>query len=74
MVRELAGHDYDAAQRILDWPLREAFHGYLNYLKRTALEEWRWARLEWASLKPTTRGGKLSKPPARPPILRDGDE
>lgn len=50
---------------------------YVEHMKRAALEEWRWARLEWACLKPVKGDGKLTKPPAMPAILRrvftDGD-
>ncbi len=73
LIRELADYDYDRAVRILDWPIREGMLAYVAKLRRVALEQWRWSRMEWAALKLVKPGktGKLVDPPKMPRILRD---
>jgi hypothetical protein len=67
-VRELAGHDYHEAQRVLDWPLREAVLAYSDLMKRQAAEDYRFQFLAW-TIRTAFSGG--SQPPEIPAILRE---
>jgi hypothetical protein len=68
IVREVAGWDHNAAQMVLDWPLRELLLSYSAKLKEEALRGYQVALTVWASR--TALGGK-QKPPDVPTILKD---
>lgn len=75
LVRELAGHDHEKAQRVLRWPLREALHAYRSRMRDHALEDYRHRLIVWAITAPYVKGGDRGAP-ALPKILRgmiDGD-
>lgn len=68
MVRELAGYDWDRAQRVVNWPLREALLAFENLLQREAADVYAREVQTWAQLAPHMK--KKSKPPKPPEILR----
>jgi hypothetical protein len=70
LVRELAGHDHEKAQRVVRWPLREALHAYRSRMRDCALEDYRHRLIVWAITAPYTKGHDRSAP-GIPKILRD---
>lgn len=70
LVRELADHDHEKAQRILRWPLREALHAYRSRMRRYALEDYRHRLIVWAVTAPYLKGGDRHAP-GIPAILRE---
>jgi hypothetical protein len=65
----LAGHDYDRALQILDWPVRAGLEAFMARLRDEAAVEFRHSTLVWALLAPHRKS--KSKPPALPEILKD---
>lgn len=63
-MRELADHDYDKAQRVLCWPIREALLAYVERLRAQALGAYRHELLVWAALAPhAKKTPEAPKPP-----------
>lgn len=67
MVRELAGYDYDKAQQVLLWPVREALLAFEERLRQQALDSYRHELLVWAVMAPHAK--KVPEAPALPSIL-----
>ena len=75
LVRELSDQDHEKAQRILQWPLREALHAYRSRMRLHALEDYRHRLTVWAITAPYLKGGDR-RAPSPPKILQepnDGD-
>lgn len=64
LIRELSGHDYDKAQLVLCWPIREALLAYVDRLRQQALDSYRHELLVWALLAPHQK--KPPEPPKPP--------
>ena len=69
LIRELSRYDYDKAQQILCWPVREALVAFIAYLKEEATKAYRHEMLVYASLAPHL---KKPEPPKLPEILKHG--
>lgn len=68
VVRELSEGDYERAERIKRWPVREALVALVARLKRQALEGYRFELLLWAATAPHSK--KPQDPPKLPDILK----
>ena len=66
-MREVAGHDPERIERVLDWPLRDIFVAFSERTRQAALERYRAELLVWAVLAPYQK--RPPKPPAIPSIL-----
>jgi hypothetical protein len=64
MVRTIAGHDYQAAQAVMRWPLVELLHAYLHRLRQQALEDYKHRLLMWASNVAHRKDKKAPDPPS----------
>lgn len=81
MVRDLANHDRDRAQQILDWPLREALLSYLAAMKREASEQYKLSVLLWTIRSAFGGGGRAPRVPdiltgktSKPKTGNDGEQ
>lgn len=70
-MRELAGHDYDRAQCVAQWPIREGLLAIEHRLRTLALESYRHARLEWLLSIPVSKNAPPEPP--RPDLLKEPD-
>lgn len=71
MVRAVAGYDYDRAQAVLRWPMREALVSFSRVLRETAAESWHRSYVRWALTAPYQK--KPRKAPPIPSILEQDD-
>lgn len=60
--------DYEKAQRVLRWPLREAFLCVIEKMKAQALEAYRHDMTIWAAIAPHSK--KVPDQPKFPEILK----
>src|SRR5690606_6481925 len=70
IVRDVAGHDYDKAQRIAGWPVVEVLHAHVAAIRAHAAESYRHRMLVWAT---TVAIAKDKKPPPVPAVLTDDE-
>lgn len=68
IVRELSDNDYDRAQKVKRWPVREALVALAARMKADALEAYRFEMVVWSALAPYL---KKSDPPKLPAILKE---
>lgn len=69
MVRAVAGHDHDKAERVLGWPLVELLHAFVDgVLRPQARHAYETDLHVWAAVAPYST--KSTKPPAVPTLLR----
>jgi hypothetical protein len=67
-VRLVAGHDWEKAQRVLDWPLHEVLIAYVEQMREAALDSYQHSIIVWALTAPHSK--KPAKPPRVPAILK----
>lgn len=68
-MRAVARYDHDRALAVCTWPLVEVLHAYLDYARRSALQQYRHAVSVWIVNAPWRK--KKIDPPALPDILKD---
>ena len=69
-MREVAGHDWDKAQRVKRWPLREALLAALAMRKEQARLDYRDDLRNYLAIAPWATKDSGIKPPQLPEILR----
>lgn len=65
-MRAVSRGDYDIALRVVNWPLIEVLHAFMEIMRHDAVESYRHSLTLWA-LAP--RSKKKLPPPKRPGIL-----
>lgn len=66
VVRDVAGHDFERAQRVARWPVVEVLHAYMAIVRRHAADSYRHKVTIWAM---TLRFRKDKQQPKAPAIL-----
>jgi hypothetical protein len=64
----VAGFDADRTEQVLNWPLRDVFLAFVNYLQESARENYANELQVWATIAPHKK--RPGKPPEPPKILR----
>lgn len=67
-MRVLADHDYDRAQQVADWPIREGLLALTERMRDQAIETFRHEQIFWALKVPILK--TKPKPPEIPRILK----
>src|SRR5690606_324129 len=52
VIRVVAGHDYERAHAVSNWPIREGLLAYVHLLRKDAIAHHRHEELVWAALDP----------------------
>jgi hypothetical protein len=68
VVRELADHQIDRYQQVMQWPLAEVLAAYEARLKRDAQQAY---IVEYIAWNIRAQAGSKEKAPKLPPILQD---
>lgn len=70
-MRAIARSDFDQAQRVAAWPIREGLLCLLDQFRNFAIESYRFDVIRWCLAAPHIAAEKRPRYPEIPAILKD---